>query len=175
MISFKGRANLTAGGVVQIGYLTDPANTGSFVVLGTYTTTGTTVIDNYSLNITGVPAGVNKLVLKHTGSPANSVLIDDFNFQLGNLSTSEVTRDKNEIRLYPNPFSEIVNISDVSKVKSVQIVDAAGRVVKTIENLSLSLHVGDLKQGMYLVVLNMKDGTKQTIKTIKNNIYKHHK
>ncbi|ASE60312.1 T9SS C-terminal target domain-containing protein [Chryseobacterium indologenes] len=167
MISFKGRANLTAGGVVQIGYLTDSANTGSFVVLGTYTTTGTTVIDNYSLNITGVPAGVNKLVLKHTGSPANSVLIDDFNFQLGNLSTSEVTRDKNEIRLYPNPFSEIVNISDVSKVKSVQIVDAAGRVVKTIENLSLSLHVGDLKQGMYLVVLNMKDGTKQTIKTIK--------
>lgn len=166
-ISFKGRANITAGGIVQIGYLTDPANTGSFVVLGSYTTTSTTAVDSYSLNITGVPAGINKLVLKHTGSPSSSVLIDDFAYQLGNLSTSEVGKTKNEIKVYPNPFSDILNISDVSKVKSVQIIDVAGRVVKTIDIPSSVLQLGDLKQGMYLVVMNMKDGTTQTVKTIK--------
>ncbi len=166
-ISFKGRANFTVGGVVQIGYLTDPANTSSFVVLGTYTTTSLTNVDSYSLNITGVPLGVNKLVLKHTGSPSNSVLIDDFTYQLGNLSTSEVGKTRNEIKVYPNPFSDTLNISDVSKVKSVLITDAAGRVVKTIENPSSVLQLGDLKQGMYLVILDMKDGSKQTVKTIK--------
>ncbi|WES97846.1 fibronectin type III domain-containing protein [Chryseobacterium arthrosphaerae] len=167
MISFKGRANSTANGTVQIGYLTDPANTSSFVVLGTYTATSTTALNDYSLNITGVPAGVTKLVFKHTGSSAYSLLIDDFVYQLGNLSTSEVAAAKNEIKAYPNPFSDVLNISDVSKVKSVSIVDVAGRLVKTIENPSAVLQLRDLKEGMYLVVLNMNDGTKQTLKAIK--------
>ncbi|AZA82848.1 hypothetical protein C1637_18130 [Chryseobacterium lactis] len=166
-LNFKGKANFTIGGVVQIGYLTDPANTSSFVVLGTYTSTSTSTMDSYSLNITGVPAGVNKLVLKHTGSPANSVYLDDFVYQFGNLSTSEVKTAKNEVKVYPNPFSDTLNISDISKVKSVSIIDVAGRVVKTIETPSSVLQLRDLKEGMYLVVLNMKDGTTQTVKAIK--------
>lgn len=166
-VSFKGRANFTVGGNVEIGYLTNPADTSSFVALGTYTATSLTTMDNYSLNIMGVPAGVTKLVLKHTGSPANSVLIDDFVYQLGNLSTSEVGAAKNEIKAYPNPFTDVLNISDASKVKSVSIVDVAGRLVKTIENPSSELHLADLKQGMYLVVLHMKDGSKQVVKSIK--------
>jgi len=40
-------------------------------------------------------------------------------------------------------------------------------LVKTIENPSSALNVGELKQGMYIVILNMKDGSKQTVKTIK--------
>lgn len=166
-ISFKGRANFTVGGNVEIGYLTDPADTSTFVVLGTYTASSLSTLDNYSLNIMGVPAGVTKLVLKHTGSPANSVLIDNFVYQLGNLSTSEATVAKNDIKAYPNPFTDVLNISDASKVKSVSIVDASGRLVKTIENPSSELHLADLKQGMYLVVLQMKDGSKQVVKSIK--------
>ncbi|SHL47645.1 fibronectin type III domain-containing protein [Chryseobacterium contaminans] len=167
MISFKGRANSNANGTVQIGYLADPASTSSFVVLGTYTATSTSVLDNYSLNITGVPAGVTKLVFKHTGSAAYSLLIDDFTYQLGNLSTSEVANTKNDIKVYPNPFSDVLNIADISKVKTLQIIDGAGRIVKVIESPSAVLQLADLKQGMYLVVLHMKDGTKQTVKVIK--------
>jgi len=83
------------------------------------------------------------------------------------LATSEVSQAKNDLKAYPNPFADVLNISDISKVKSVSIVDVAGRVVKTIENPSSSLQLGDLKQGLYLVTLNMKDGSKQTIKAIK--------
>ncbi|KFF20943.1 fibronectin type III domain-containing protein [Chryseobacterium sp. JM1] len=83
------------------------------------------------------------------------------------LATSEVSAAKNELKAYPNPFADVLNISDISKVKSVSIVDLAGRVVKTIDNPSSALQLGDLKQGMYLVTLNMKDGSKQTIKAIK--------
>ncbi|KFF03610.1 hypothetical protein IX38_11620 [Chryseobacterium luteum] len=83
------------------------------------------------------------------------------------LATSEVSGAKNELKAYPNPFADVLNISDISKVKSVSIVDLAGRVVKTIDNPSSALQLGDLKQGMYLVTLNMKDGSKQTIKAIK--------
>ncbi|MBB6329354.1 hypothetical protein HNP24_000304 [Chryseobacterium sediminis] len=83
------------------------------------------------------------------------------------LATAEVEKKNNEIKAYPNPFVDDLNISDASKVKSASVVDVAGRIVKTIDNPSSTLHLGDLKQGMYLVILNMKDGSKQTIKAIK--------
>ncbi len=83
------------------------------------------------------------------------------------LGTSEVSKAKNEIKVYPNPFAEVLNIAKADQVKSVSVLDVSGRLVKTIENPSSVLHLGDLKQGMYVMVLNMKDGTKQSVKTIK--------
>ncbi len=83
------------------------------------------------------------------------------------LGTSEITKNGDTVKVYPNPFADLLNISDVSNVKNVLVTDIAGRLVKTIANPSSELHLGELKQGMYLVILEMKDGSKQTIKTIK--------
>jgi len=82
------------------------------------------------------------------------------------LGTSE-TSGKEEIKVYPNPFKDVLNISDVNNVKSVSVMDIAGRLVKTFDKPDSTLHLGELNSGMYLVVLNMKDGSKQTIKAIK--------
>lgn len=168
-VSFKGLGILGAGGVIQIGYLTNPADISTFVVLDSYTASSISTIDNYSLNIMGVPAGVTKLVLKHTDSPHYGVFIDDFvyQYQPGSLANSEVKAAKNEIKVYPNPLSDTLNITDISKIKTIQIIDGSGRVGKIIEDPSPIIYLGDLKQGMYIVVLNMKDGTQQTIKIIK--------
>ncbi|WBV61694.1 fibronectin type III domain-containing protein [Chryseobacterium camelliae] len=167
VLKFKGRGNSSAGGVVQIGYLTNPTDTSTFVSIGSYTASSTTAVDNFTLNITGIPAGVNKLVLKHTGSPSYSVLLDDISYELSGLATSETSVKKNEVNVYPNPFTDVLSISDIKDVKSVSVMDVTGRLVKNIENPSSVLHLGDLKQGLYLVVLNMNDGSKQTIKAIK--------
>ena len=83
------------------------------------------------------------------------------------LSTSETAQVKNNLTVYPNPFADVLNISDVKNVKSVSVIDVAGRLVKTIEKPSSALQLGDLKSGLYVVVLNMNDGSKQTIKAIK--------
>lgn len=84
------------------------------------------------------------------------------------LGTSEVSpKKKNEIRAYPNPFAEVLNIEKADQVKSVSVLDISGKLLKTIESPSSVLYLGDLKQGMYIVVLNMKDGSKQTVKAIK--------
>lgn len=167
-LKFKGRANFTAGGVIQIGYLTNPSDVSTFVLLGTYTASSATVVDNYSLDITGVPAGINKLVLRHTGTPSNSVLIDDVSYALNpSLSTAENAVVKNNLRVYPNPFSDVLNISNIKNVKSVSIVDVAGRIVKTFDKPSVSLQLSELNSGMYIVVMNMNDGTKQSVKVIK--------
>jgi hypothetical protein len=168
-IKFKGRANFTVGGKIDVGYMTDPTNASTFVTLGTYTTTSTTTVDDYYLAITGVPAGVTTLALRNAGTPAYSVLIDDVMYNLTSvLSTNNVASPtKVDIKAYPNPFADVLNISDVKNVKSVSVIDIAGRLVKTIEKPSSALQLGELKSGMYIVVLNMNDGSKQTIKAIK--------
>ncbi len=89
------------------------------------------------------------------------------NITKGVLATSEVKADKSKIRLYPNPFTDVLNISDAANVKSVSVSDVSGRLVKSIDNPGSALHLEELKQGMYLVTLHMKDGSKQTVKTIK--------
>ncbi|SMC67001.1 T9SS type A sorting domain-containing protein [Chryseobacterium sp. YR221] len=84
-----------------------------------------------------------------------------------NLATSETSKAKNTVQAYPNPFTEVLNISKIDQVKSISISDISGRLMKSIDQPASVLQLGDLKSGIYLVTLNMKDGSKQTIKAIK--------
>jgi hypothetical protein len=96
------------------------------------------------------------------------LMVDDINIDLtASLATSENVKAKNDIKVYPNPFADVLNISDVSNVRSISVVDISGKLVKTFDKPESTLHLGGLNSGMYLVILNMKDGSKQTIKAIK--------
>ncbi|MBT2623479.1 T9SS type A sorting domain-containing protein [Chryseobacterium sp. ISL-6] len=83
------------------------------------------------------------------------------------LGISEALQAKNTIDIYPNPFIDLLNISDIKNVKSVSIVDISGRLLKTIDKPSSVLQLKELKSGTYVVVVYMKDGSKQTFNTIK--------
>lgn len=89
------------------------------------------------------------------------------NITKNNLATSEVTANKNTIKVFPNPFRDVVNISDIAKVKSVSVTDVSGRLIRVIENPTSEIHLGELKQGVYFLMFDMKDGSKQVVKTIK--------
>ncbi|UFH31982.1 T9SS type A sorting domain-containing protein [Chryseobacterium sp. C-71] len=82
------------------------------------------------------------------------------------LGTADIVKN-DKVKAFPNPFADVLNISDVKNVKSISIVDIAGRVVKTIDKPSTSLQLRELNSGMYMVILNMNDGSRQTIKAIK--------
>lgn len=83
------------------------------------------------------------------------------------LSASEVKYVSNEIKAYPNPFTDVLTISDVKDVKSIVITDMSGKIVRTLPKAESTLQLNDLNAGMYLLILNMNDGSKQTIKAIK--------
>lgn len=83
---------------------------------------------------------------------------------LGVLAVSE--KDKTAVSVYPNPFHDVLKISDVKGVKFVTISDVSGRQVKSMEP-STELNLSDLKTGLYLVNLKMEDGTVRSIKAIK--------
>ncbi len=83
------------------------------------------------------------------------------------MATSEIAANAKEVKVYPNPFTDIVNISDINDVKNVTVVDMAGRVVKTINNPVRELQLGDLKSGMYILKIDYKNGTNKSVKAIK--------
>ncbi|WP_185287666.1 T9SS type A sorting domain-containing protein [Chryseobacterium lactis] len=93
--------------------------------------------------------------------------VDDFTVENAQLSTSEVSRTVKKAEVHPNPFNDILYISDTGNMKSVIITDVAGRVVKTIDNPTKELHLGELNAGLYLVTMSFKDGSKSTVKAIK--------
>lgn len=153
---------------------------------GSYTLYPTLPSSGLSRNISGATYPYISSVANITGNgfdPAYYMCFYNFKFNTGCqsarqavvatadgsacLGTSDVTKSSENIKVYPNPFSDILNISDITNVKNVLVTDVAGRLVKTIANPSSVLHLGELKQGMYLITLEMKDGSKQTIKTIK--------
>ncbi|MBM7418876.1 MULTISPECIES: GEVED domain-containing protein [Chryseobacterium] len=92
----------------------------------------------------------------------------DFKLQVVDvLGTSDLTTKNKEVSIYPNPFSDVVYISETKDLKTVKVFDLTGRAVKTIENPTKEISLGSLNSGLYLITMYFKDGSKNTVKAIK--------
>lgn len=75
-LRFKARGSYSVGGIIEVGYLTNILDASSFVSLQSFTITSTTIYDNFIAEL-GIDPQSNNLALRHTGVPANPVLIDN--------------------------------------------------------------------------------------------------
>lgn len=92
----------------------------------------------------------------------------DFKLQVTDvLGTSDLTSKTKEISVYPNPFTDVVYISETKDLKTVKVFDLTGRAVKTIENPTKEISLGSLNSGLYLITMYFKDGSQNTVKAIK--------
>jgi uncharacterized repeat protein (TIGR01451 family) len=74
------------------------------------------------------------------------------------------------IRIYPNPASEVVfvEVTDPSKVKAVRMSDFSGREVYRSKELSAEgIDMGRMAQGTYLLQIEQLDGTISNFKVVK--------
>jgi len=76
------------------------------------------------------------------------------------------------IKLYPNPSSQMLNISSNINFNGLQVVDLQGRIVynQAIGNLSSStqINIGELNAGIYFVKISNNQGVISTQRFIKN-------
>lgn len=94
------------------------------------------------------------------------LLLDDFKItQSPFLATSDVT--KKETLVYPNPFKDVIYLENADAIKSVSITDVSGRIVKNISKIFKELQLNDLKNGVYILTVNYKDGQSNTSKIVK--------
>jgi len=75
-LSFKMRANYTPGDVLEVGYLTDPADATTFTLLQSFTTTSLTY-QSYSVQPGTTPGPNDVLAFRHAATIGYSILIDD--------------------------------------------------------------------------------------------------
>lgn len=143
----------SCGNLVQVGCDDDTSDDGNFskVVL-TGQTPGTVLLIS---------------VWNYSNSTNGTYRVSAYDALDPTLATSEVKSNQDLIKAYPNPFTDVLTISDVKNVKSIVITDMAGKTVRTFNKAESTLYLNDLNAGMYFVILNMNDGSKQTIKAIK--------
>lgn len=83
------------------------------------------------------------------------------------LGTGETMQYDNRVQVYPNPVKESFRISNPEnmKVSSVEIMDSAGKLVKTLKGAE-DYKVSELPKGVYFLKIN-SNGTPKMTKLIK--------
>ncbi len=79
-LRFDARGNFTAGANIEVGYLTNPTDSSTFVSLQTVNI-GTLTYQNYTVTPGPITGSDITLAFRHTGAPAFSVLIDNVTWE----------------------------------------------------------------------------------------------
>lgn len=149
----------------------DVATTTWFTIFTSSTNAATWRTENINLPATYVGKTIELRFIVDKDAAGNGyfyddLLLDDIQVKQSTLATSEVNTQNNLLTLYPNPFTDIIRISDVKNVVAISVIDLSGRAIKTVKP-AREINLGDLTAGMYLIQLKMKDGSVQTVKAIK--------
>lgn len=82
-----------------------------------------------------------------------------------------VVQKKQEIRIFPNPaiddLSIIKDAGDNDKIIRVTFYNVTGQAVKTVELPEQTIHISDLKPGLYILKVQTQKGNTKTIKLLK--------
>ncbi|MEG1591557.1 fibronectin type III domain-containing protein [Chryseobacterium sp.] len=155
-------------GVMKVGYVTNPTDITSFVLIQTLNITNTsyTGASEYSVAIPTTVPSTAKLAI-YTDSGNLIYYYDDVSWApTVVLGVSEISA-KHDIVIYPNPFTDIITVSGDVELQSVVVYDLSGKIIKQLKGSEKTISLHDLTSGVYMVKLNMKNGNSKTIKAIK--------
>lgn len=102
-----------------------------------------------------------KLYVADTGNNVVKI-IDVSSF----LAVSDPSKNS-EIKIYPNPTSDFVQISSKEKVKSVALYDFSGKLMMTENNSKDKISLLPYPKGIYLMKIVFENGKTETQKVIK--------
>lgn len=95
------------------------------------------------------------------------VSYDAFVFMTDDITVSTVPSSIEEgetaetFSIYPNPAQNFVNISGISTMKSVKVLNLTGQVVysNVVNGQEVQINTGDMAEGMYLIQIETENGT----------------
>lgn len=64
---------------------------------------------------------------------------------------------QSDVRVFPNPADELINISTKHPIQQIDILDLNGRLIKSFSGTT-TIHLGDLKNGLYFIRVKQKTG-----------------
>lgn len=80
------------------------------------------------------------------------------------LSSQDFSQNNLEVKLYPNPVNDVLNIETVLEIKSIEICNIQGQ--KVLESNQKQINVSNLASGMYMVKIQDVENNSVTKKVI---------
>ncbi len=92
----------------------------------------------------------------------------DGKFSYSNIIALNATSG-NTLVVYPNPFSNEINISANKNISSIKIISASGQTIynQTINQKNYVLATANYVNGLYILQVVYNDGSKETVKLLK--------
>nr|WP_314497160.1 T9SS type A sorting domain-containing protein [uncultured Chryseobacterium sp.] len=109
---------------------------------------------------------ITSVAFKKTSTEVTVINIFALSVQTTQLSVSDAKLVK-EKAVYPNPFSNELNFSNISDVVSIDVLDISGRAVKQNLMPEPKMDLSFLDKGTYIIVLKNKNGTSSSQKVVK--------
>uniref|UniRef100_UPI00404A6C8E T9SS type A sorting domain-containing protein n=1 Tax=Gelidibacter sp. TaxID=2018083 RepID=UPI00404A6C8E len=99
-----------------------------------------------------------------TNFPGVQLLNDTYDSSMATLSNSDITLENN-FKIYPNPTSNIINISSSTPIKAIEMYNILGKQVLKVAN-NHQIDVSSLNSGVYFIKIYSDKGeiTKKIIK-----------
>lgn len=122
--------------------------------------------DNFSLiSLTGRPEG-QVLIIRVWGYNGAS---GNFDISAYDASLSTGSFDNAGFKYFPNPVKDVLNLSYISNISSVSVVNLLGQQVltKNVNANESQLDLSSLTVGTYLVKVTTEDNLEKTIKIVK--------
>lgn len=138
-------------------------------VTGTTTSAYNASASQYVTTAVDLPqyAGQDKVMIKFefTSSYGNNVWVDNVIVADHDITSIENV-EKSELSIYPNPATDVVNISYDKAIKQVEIYDLNGKLVKSYGHVENTISINELATGNYMMKLYTEDGivTKTLVK-----------
>ncbi|MEC3876181.1 T9SS-dependent choice-of-anchor J family protein [Chryseobacterium salviniae] len=83
------------------------------------------------------------------------------------LAVNDITKNNTDVKVYPNPVKDVLNINSDKKLNSIQIFSMTGQLIRTIDKDAKQVSVSDLKKGVYLLRVK-SEGKDQSFKVVKD-------
>jgi hypothetical protein len=91
----------------------------------------------------------------------NNIAVDGLQLPL------QVTEDsKSKYKIFPNPFSDVINITGIKDAATYSIYTMEGKLIKNHRLQNAQIDLGELSKGVYFLQL-LSNGKKETHRIIK--------
>jgi hypothetical protein len=93
-----------------------------------------------------------------------------WNYDRPGTTVSVIENDMSQIRMYPNPVIDELNIDGLSGDETIQLFDITGKLLRSFENYNSTcrLNLKTLDDGVYFVQ-TISENTNRTYKIVKRN------
>lgn len=120
-----------------------------------------------TINVANQSKIITSVTFKKTSTAVTVINVFGISAQVAQLSVSDVKKAKDK-SVYPNPFSNELNLADISDLVSIDILDFSGKTVKRNIQPELKLDLSFLDKGNYILVLKNKNGNSTSQKVVKH-------